>query len=244
MRMPIMRFILLIMFAGPCFTAGAQKKIPQRTIALAFHHQIGNETLVLGNSVKNILGEPINVEKFRYYVSNFSVTDDKGVTTKLSARYYLINEADASSKNIVLLIPDINITRINFLLGVDSMRNVSGVQTGSLDPLKGMFWTWNSGYIMAKLEGNSESANTAGNHFTYDIGGFRKGMNVTKQIVLSIDKKGKDVSEIHITADINHWFKGSTDLRIAENPFCHSPGSLAMKIADNYSTMFSINSIH
>jgi hypothetical protein len=38
-----------------------------------------------------------------------------------------------------------NITAIKFLLGVDSLKNVSGIQTGALDPAKGMFWTWNTG---------------------------------------------------------------------------------------------------
>ena len=33
-------------------------------------------------------------------------------------------------------------------------------------------------------------------------------------------------------------------LRITETPVCHDPGALAMKIADNYSTMFSLNSVH
>jgi hypothetical protein len=74
-------------------------------------------------------------------------------------------------------------------LGVDSIRNVSGIQTGALDPLKGMFWTWNSGYVMAKLEGSSESSNSAGNRFTYHIGGFRPGMNVLKTIDLIIPRR-------------------------------------------------------
>ncbi|MES2330007.1 MAG: MbnP family protein [Bacteroidota bacterium] len=215
-----------------------------RKITLAFHHQVGNDALVLGNPVKNILGETISVEKFKYYVSNFSVTNDKGVTTKLPVQYFLIDEADPLSKNINLSIPEnIIVTRISFLLGVDSIKNVSGIQTGALDPLKGMFWTWNSGYIMAKMEGVSESAATGGNHFTYDIGGFRKGMNTTKRIDLNIDNKEKNLQEVHINADINRWFKGSSELKIAETPICHSPGALAMRIADNYSTMFSINSI-
>jgi hypothetical protein len=51
-----------------------------------------------------------------------------------------------------------DITGIRFLLGVDSARNVSGIQTGALDPARGMFWTWNSGYVMAKIEGSSPSA--------------------------------------------------------------------------------------
>jgi hypothetical protein len=225
------------------FSGGIQNSATKK-ISLVFHHQVGNETLILGEPVKNISGETISVEKFKYYVSNFSVTNDKGAVTKLPAQYFLVDEADSASKNINLLIPgNMIVTRVSFLLGVDSIKNVSGIQTGALDPLKGMFWTWNSGYIMAKMEGSSASAATAGNRFTYEIGGFRKGMNTIKHIELAIDYKGKELEEIHINADLNHWFKGNTELKISETPICHSPGALAMRIADNYSSMFSINSI-
>ncbi len=236
-------FILLVL-TGFCFKNAANKKLPVKKLTLIFHHQIGEEELVLGNPVKNILGETIVVQKFKYYVSNFSVTDENGKTILLPAQYYLVDEADSSTKKINLTIPDMIIGSIHFLLGVDSIKNVSGVQTGSLDPLKGMFWTWNSGYVMAKLEGTSASAATGGHLFTFDIGGFRTGNSVLKTIDFKIPKAGKTIQEINIVADINQWFKNKSEIRIAETPVCHGPGALAMKIADNYSTMFSINSIH
>ena len=216
---------------------------PQKKLTLIFHHQLGNEELVLGNTFKNILGENITIHRLKYYVSNFSVTDEKGKKIILPVQYFLVDESDSLSKKITFNIPDISINTIHFLLGVDSIKNVSGVQTGALDPLKGMFWTWNTGYIMAKLEGESESSASAGHRFTYHIGGFRNGMNTVKKIELAVQNHGKQILEIHISADINHWFKNKSEIRIAEIPVCHSPGTLAMKIADNYSNMFSINSI-
>jgi hypothetical protein len=236
-------FSLLLVVTGFCFTAPVQTISAGRKITIVFHNRVGNTELVLGDSVKNSTGETITVERFRYYVSNFSVKDEKGVSTKLPADYFLVDEENPSTKTITLTVPAGNIGHISFLLGVDSIRNVSGIQTGALDPLKGMFWTWNSGYVMAKLEGSSESSNSAGSRFTYHIGGFRPGMNVLKTIGLTIPASEKEIQEIHINADINRWFKGSTELKIAETPVCHSPGELAMKIADNYSSMFSINSI-
>jgi hypothetical protein len=148
-----------------------------------------------------------------------------------------------SQKVSTFTVPDISIDEISFLLGVDSIRNVSGIQTGALDPLHGMFWTWNSGYIMAKLEGSSEKVHSAGNRFTYDVGGFRTGMNTTRHINLARTPLGMKSEEIHIKADVNRWFKGNSEIKIAETPVCHSPGALAMRIADNYSSMFSIYSI-
>jgi hypothetical protein len=129
------------------------------------------------------------------------------------------------------------------LLGVDSIKNVSGTQTGALDPLQGMFWTWNTGYIMAKLEGTSPEAATAGHRFTYHIGGFRKGMETARKISLPFHQTVAQVKNLHIQADINQWFMGKSILRISETPVCHSPGILAVRIADNYSRQFSLISI-
>ncbi len=238
---PIISFSLLVV-TGFCFHEPVDNKPQQRKISIVFHHRVGNTILSLGDSVTNILGNKMVIERFRYYVSNFSVMNDQGKTIKLPVQYFLVDEEDSASKNITLTIPDISIRSIHFLLGVDSIRNVSGIQTGALDPLKGMFWTWNSGYIMAKLEGSAEIVASAGHRFTYHIGGFRNGMNVVKKIELNLPMINP-LHEINISADIDHWFRGSSELKITETPVCHSPGALAMKIADNYSTMFSINSI-
>lgn len=167
----------------------------------------------------------------------------KGKKTVLPVDYFLVDEADSLSKIIDLSLPAADISSIQFLLGVDSIRNVSGIQTGALDPMKGMFWTWNSGYIMAKLEGTSESSTIGGHYFTYHIGGFKGENNVLKTITLLIPETKESVQEIHITADINTWFKNKSDIKISETPVCHMPGALAKKIADNYSAMFSINAI-
>lgn len=242
MKRSIAKNILLsfvwVLMAIP-LTIHAQKKV-----SLIFHHNAGNEALILGNTYTTPLGEKISVQKFRYYISNISITDIKGKQTVLPVDYFLVDEADSLSKIIALSLPSADISSIQFLLGVDSIRNVSGIQTGALDPMKGMFWTWNSGYIMAKLEGTSESSTIGGHYFTYHIGGFKGENNTLKTISLSVPATKEPVQEIHITADINTWFRNKSDIKTAETPVCHMPGPLAKKIADNYSAMFSIKEVH
>lgn len=41
-----------------------------------------------------------------------------------------------------------------FQLGVDSATSSSGIYEGALDPIHGMYWTWHSGYVFLKIEGN------------------------------------------------------------------------------------------
>jgi hypothetical protein len=232
---------LLLAVTGMFFT-GDRKNIPaQRTVRLNFHNTMGGEELVLGNTYQTSVGENITIQKFKYYVSNFSVIDNKGAVVKLPVRYFLVDEADSASKTITLSVPNKSIRSIRFLLGVDSSKNVSGVQTGALDPLKGMFWTWNSGYIMAKLEGSSEASIIAGHYFTYHVGGFKNGKNTARWIELQVGQNAEPLKEIDIRAEINQWFKSRSELRTAETPICHEPGALAVRIADNYSTMFSLN---
>ncbi|MBC7722784.1 MAG: hypothetical protein H7068_12220 [Pedobacter sp.] len=215
----------------------------QQKLTLLFKNKVGNEVLVLGKSYKNPFGEDIIINKFKYYISNILLVDDKGKSTSIAKNFFLIDEADSASKTIQLLVNFSQIKEIYFLLGVDSIRNISGVQTGALDPMNGMFWTWNSGYIMAKLEGVSSVAKVPGNLFSQHIGGFKNGENAAREIKLTVDSwRLTGGNSITIEANINKWFQSISLIKISEHPICHSPGELAMKFADNYATMFSISS--
>jgi hypothetical protein len=226
------------------FTGFVNVTIAQKNLIIRFHHTIGNEELVLGNSFQNIHGEELTPQKFKYYLSNFAITQIDGKTVKLPVKYFLIDEANADSKTIQLSVPTNNINSIQFTLGVDSIRNVSGIQTGALDPMQGMFWTWNSGYIMAKLEGTSNASLQAGRTFTYHIGGFQSPNNTLQQIKLSLPQKENGIREIAILADINQWFKSASDIHIAQTPNCQSPGTLAVKISANYAHQFTVKSVN
>jgi len=213
-------------------------------ITIHFTHRIGSgELLLLDKKYVNPFGEDMVIAKFKYYISNMVLTGDNGKSVSIEGPPWLIDEADSSSKNIHILSPLVRITAIQFQVGIDSIKNVSGVQTGALDPLKGMFWTWNTGYIFAKLEGYSDTAKVPGHYFTYDIGGYKKRENAIRKIRLALpaSQSGQEYpSLISIDADINKWFLSKYEINISHSPICHSPGELAMKIADNYSDMFSI----
>jgi hypothetical protein len=133
-----------------------------------------------------------------------------------------------------------------FQVGVDSIHNVSGAQTGALDPAKGMFWTWNSGYVMAKLEGSSSVSNQPIHAMAYHIGGFREPNNTVTTINLpfpqgkELEINDQEVHELYITADINAWFSGPHPIHIKEIPTCTTPGILAKNISENYAGMFKL----
>jgi hypothetical protein len=223
----------------------SQKKAPASNVKISFVNTVNHVPLILDSvTYTNPFAENYTVSKFKYYISNlYLVADKKKIAVKES--YYLVDEKDTATKSILLTLQAGNYESLSFLLGVDSLKNVSGAQTGALDPANDMFWTWNTGYVMAKLEGNSPSSTVVNNKVEYHIGGFAGADNVVKKISLPLTVNiNKDtVTEIIIEADINTWWQMPNDILIATNAVCTNPGALAKKIAANYSKMFLIKKI-
>jgi hypothetical protein len=106
-----------------------------------------------------------------------------------------------------------------------------------------MFWTWNTGYIFAKLEGRSPSSAAPFQKLTHHIGGFRTGENAIRKITLAMPFEIGRAKELVINADVQKWFDGPHQISIASNASVMSPGGVALKIADNYASMFSVNKV-
>lgn len=219
----------------------------QQFITVTFNTMVGSKPLNTDSIYTNQFGETFKVRNYRYYISNIILIDSiTNNSQTFNDQYFLIDEKEQASKHIVLPTSLQNITGVGFLLGVDSIKNVSGVQTRSLDPAKGMFWTWNTGYVMAKLEGTSPLAKTPGHAFSYHVGGYKPGEAVAKNIQLLLQPAvmvNTSLKEIVIAADLLKWFSGKHDIKISDAAFCHEPGNLAMQLADNYANMFSIEAV-
>lgn len=225
--------------------ANAQSvKVTFSKVNLIFHNMVGNQLLILDSNYTTPFGDTFSVAKFKFFVGNIKISCSD--YDKTYSQYFLIDQNDSASQIIKIGTCD-SLTNVQFSIGIDSAKNVSGVQTGALDPANGMFWTWNSGYIMAKLEGKSPQSKAPFGNITYHIGGFRKIDNAIRKISLPITKylvtNQPSVITININVDLNKWFDGKHPIKIAEKPFCMSPGKMAMEIADNYANMFSIQSI-
>ena len=246
-----------IVFAFPLLLGGCQKTIngdidaeKSYTIQVTFRPVVKGQPLVFGQPYTNAFGEDYNITSFRFYASPLSLPDDYTVLPAAGeAKYRLIDAATGNTLSFTVAARENILTRFSFQIGVDSIDNVSGAQANDLDPAKGMFWTWNSGYIMAKLEGSSSYSGVPDKRFTYHIGGFSGENNTIRQVTLSIPEnrqitlQEQRTTTIIVDADIDKWFHAEHALRIADNAFVHSPGPLAGLYADNYATLFSIASI-
>jgi hypothetical protein len=220
------------------------------TLRLNFRPSANGEALQLGKEYINPLGEDYTVSTFKFYVSHISLLQDQPQPVAEDVTgVYLVDMSNEASKTITVTLNGTPFNKLAFQVGVDSILNVSGAQTGALDPLNGMFWTWNSGYIMAKLEGTSSLSNSPGQAMTYHIGGFSGREKTQRQVILSLPQlqswtlEETTVTEMVIDVDIDQWFAAVHPLSIGAKPETMTPGPLAVQYADNYAQMFRMETI-
>jgi hypothetical protein len=161
--------------------------------------------------------------------------------------YFLVDEDDDASKSIEIPnVPAGDYKSVSFTIGVDSLRNVSGAQTGALDPANGMFWSWNTGYIFVKMEGASPAA--TGNDLTFHIGGISTQVNTIRKVTLALTNENitvrKNIApEIHLFVDLNKMFSGVNTIDFATLSTTMGDAN-SVKVADNYASMFSVDHVH
>ncbi|WP_423736195.1 MbnP family protein [Chitinophaga caseinilytica] len=238
-------FTLLI-----CCMACKKDLIPKKegNFKLNFEHKVGTSRLTLGTTTyKNPSAESYTVTAFKYFISNVYLVKMDNSLLRLPISYHLVDESKPESKSILLLAPQGEYRAIGFKLGVDSTRNVSGAQTDALDPVLGMFWSWNSGYIMAKMEGASPVSAAPDKKLTFHVGGFKGQYNAVQDIriqtPISINVGPDREPAVTFTTDLNAWFGPPNIVSFATMATIHSPGEAAWKISVNYKNMFRITNV-
>ena len=237
----LLPLVLLMSFIYP------PQSVPKTgLLTITFKLMVNGRPLVLNDSIySNVFGETYQVSKFKFYISRPGVKNIMGLQTEKQG-YHLVDATQPVSQSFSFNIKAGKYNELLFQLGVDSTRNCSGAQTGALDPLNDMFWTWNSGYVMFKMEGISPVSSSINHRFEYHIGGYKGKDNVVQKInLLSPDPitiaPGK-TTEIIIETDISNWWNTLEQVTIRGNPVCTTPGQLAKKIASNYRKMFALRS--
>jgi len=193
---------------------------------------------------KNESNDTYSITKFNYYISNISFIGDDGVF-KESESYHLIQHCESKNTFTVSAVTPGNYKKIRFLIGVDSLRNVSGSQTGALDPVHQMFWEWNSGYIFYKLEGTFVSKNSPTEDvYNIHVGGFKgedncmRWVELTLPTVLIVNEVNR---KVNINTNVAEVFKSPST--IGFDDYFPVVSTIFPKLADNYQDMFTIKSI-
>jgi hypothetical protein len=215
---------------------------------LSFVNFAGESPLLLDSvEYKNSLDQTFTISRFRYYISNVRLQKTEG-GEYVSDDYFLIDEDEQESKNVILKnVPVTKYKSISFTLGVDSLHNCSGIQSGELDPANGMFWAWNTGYIFLKVEGRSPQSKSEGNFLEYHIGGFKQPSNCIRNIVLPFKTKmqfnKENQNAILVKADVLEVLKTPNTINFAELSSVTDFRNATL-IADNYADMFSLMTLY
>jgi len=176
----------------------------------------------------------IEIETFRFYVSNFQILYTDGTHEKVNPTCHLIDIEDEESQNVSIPTTfNKTIQSINYLIGTDSLTNVAGALDGDLDPIKGMYWAWNSGYINFKLEGTRIITGKK-TPFEYHIGGYN-GIQATARKKL-IDIEQSENSFINIKVNPYSFIESAESIDAFSIMI---PGNKAVQLADFLPSIFT-----
>ena len=173
--------------------------------------------------------DSISFSTLKIYFSDFRFKD------KISGRITSIDTlifydlADSSTHTLFNEISLINFESVGFTLGLDSSKNVSGELENAYDPLLGMYWAWNTGYINLKIMGESSAVPTNSHEFEFHLGGYRSPFATAQNIQI-------DLNDQYIYFDLEKLF--SESINLTKNHHIMLPCKDAFLISQGISACF------
>ncbi len=207
----------------------------QYVVPIQFRNTWNYQPIELEKSIyHNQDTDSVSITNLKYYISGLALLHNGHEVYAEPNSVHLIDARIPKSTTIFLSLPkDVLYDKVSFNLGIDSVTNVSGAMGGDLDPTKGMYWTWQSGYINYKLEGKSNVCKTRNNEFHFHLGGYGYPFGSIQKIVLNLER----TDSITIKADIATFVK-QIDLVNQNNVMI--PGDDALKLSRLAASIFSI----
>jgi hypothetical protein len=201
-----------------------------------------NGNKVMFHSVKylNENLDTFTVSSLNYYVSNIRLKDATGKFYNVPESYYLIDASISNDTTLIITgIPEGDYVEAQVSVGIDSLHNHTGAQTGALDPTVAsvMFWSWSAGYKFVILEGTYKTAASNGfqplvfhiaddpnfKNYTFNAGSanwtditIRDGKTTRIKTNINFDEMFKSPNTISFDA-MNNVAGGNESVTIANN---------------------------
>lgn len=159
--------------------AGRKSRYPVTLVFRPLFNGIGIIDTTGGSLL--VSGDTFSIDQLRFYCSNLCLLDGEKIVWQDKVKSHLVDAGNSGTLHVNL--PGAgrkHFTSVRFNLGVDSITNVSGILGGDLDPARGMYWTWQSGYINLKIEGVCSRCD--GRKYRLHLGGYA-GEHATIQTV-------------------------------------------------------------
>lgn len=178
--------------------------------------------------------DSIQIQTLKFYISNMEFYNTEQLVFKEKNSFHLIDAEDSTTFNLMInLEPNINFNQIKFNIGIDSITNYGGAMGGDLDPTKGMYWTWQNGYINFKIEGKSNLSTAKNKEFVFHLGGYQNSFSTLQTIQLPVQNNA--IIPIYITID-----KWLNEIDLIKQNHIMSPSKEAVILSNKLSTIFSV----
>lgn len=212
-----------------CFQLVAQNK---DSLHVNFKINFDKFPLVLHKNYITSKKDSMSISTFKCYISNIEIAYADKTVSKEKNSYHLLDINYPNSCHIpITKISDKIISKVSFMIGIDSLSSTSGAMTGDLDPINGMYWAWQSGYINMKIEGKSPSCHSKKNEFQFHIGGYMQPNCAMRKKVITVN----GVGDISIAIDVAVLL---SEIDLKNTNAVMIPGKVAMDLADISTKMF------
>ena len=212
------------------------------TLRITVVPTVGGKPLILNNQpYQTPHGDSIYMDVLRFYLSAIQL-QGQGIDYEEKDSYHLINAEEPGAQTIVLKnIPVGRYKALIFNAGTDSLTNVAGAMGGDLDPTRGMYWAWNTGYINVKIEGRSKACSTLHHAFEFHIGGYMPPNQTVRRVALPLKNlviRENATTSIQVHVDLAQFF---SHINLASTNQVMIPGAQAAQLADYFADVFSVN---
>jgi len=242
------KFSLAIAAFALVFSMGSCKKDEEdsdKTLSMDINYKVGSETFAY-DQVYTIDGVAVKFTLAQFYVSGINIMNDAGemhsfddlfLLAKPSQTNYALGTVPASFGD--------HLHMVNFNLGVDSVTNgqteADFTSRDANDPLAAqsprMHWSWNSGYIFMKFEGEIDTDGDGSTDSTahWHVG----GNNFLRAVELTAHEEMEENHTINVAVDLSTIFT-NTNLATDYQTMTMDNMPLATKVADNMATAFGV----
>ncbi|MFM9056418.1 MAG: MbnP family protein [Bacteroidota bacterium] len=232
-----MNTVIRVVFAFVLLLSSAVGRVfAQQSTTVIFHTCLNKQRLAPMNYAHGLNPfDSIRIDNLRFYIGGVSFEKKDGFLLYEDRKPQLVDTYDTVRNRLILKgLSSSDGGRLCVQLGLDSIQNTTGIQSGELDPVMGMYWTWQSGFIHFKLEG--EAIDSVGNQlkFQYHLGGYRTPFAVTQKVCIDL-KSLKDT--LHIAVELNNVLTSELLLR---QPKLMSPGPDAVRIFGRIADSFQV----
>jgi hypothetical protein len=252
MKKYITALSVIVLFSSVLFFSGCKdddETVPvvatDQTLSFHLHTNVGNQRAYYDSIYMDATNRKFNVSDFRYYVSNIVLIKSDNSEYPLTGKVLLVNPY--KSEYTVGSIPAGSYKGFKFMLGLDSIVNHSDPSSyPSSNPLSiqtpNMHWSWSSGYLFLKLEGQCDTSLAANGTVNYPYF-FHIGMDELNRTVDFSNSPftvttSQDL-EIGMIFDLLSVFN-SVDLLTETTTHTMDNIPLANKVMDNASLGFTL----